>query len=59
VSDTFNTFQYWREPVQCLVLPEGSSHDATKSDADEQKAAVAGDRPNKSNEAEFEDEEVC
>jgi len=45
--------------VQCLVLPEGSSHDATKSDADEQKAAVAGDRPNKSNEAEFEDEEVC
>ena len=33
VSDTYNTFQFWREPVACLVLPELTSSQATDNDA--------------------------
>ena len=61
-SDSFNTFQFWREPVQSLVLPEAliatdqedeNSNETTKTEK-ETKPLMNVDLPL---ENEFEDEE--
>ena len=58
VSDTFNTFQFWREPVASLVLPETSPAESGNEKPEPEVAeAEVSELLKKPSETEFEEED--